>query len=493
MNKSTLLALLVFAALAAAVFVSMNVKPERGVSRLSLEQVDPAKVDRVVINTDSEVTLEKQGETWRIDGKLADGKSIDRIVQSIAAIRSSDLASRNSERYADLEVDDEKGVRVQLFSGGDAVADLVLGSAARAGSYVRSGDEVYAASGVYRASFSRDGASWVERRAFFDDAGEVDRVEVELQGEKKYALVKQDQVWKLEDPSLLEPGYRFDAAAAGRLVRSLVTIRAASILDEEPAGGLGETADRLRFRVAGDSVVRELTLGAAEDGSVVAKSSNREHAMTLPESVVANLRKPLSGLRDLGFVALNPGDASKVVIVEGDRRLELNKGDAGWVLGETTEAPPEDFEFDAGAVAQRLAMVSRLTGLAEAEGGIAIDAASAASRIEVSTQSDGPVVVGFGPESSLDDRQVVASVGNVDDRVYLVPVATRDQLLAGLESFKRVAPPPGMGGMGGLGGLDPAALQNLPPEVRNSLLQKMAEERQREEMMKRVMEAEAAK
>ena len=488
MNKSTLIALLIFTLLALVTFSTLREKPERGVRRWSLEHVDAAAVDRLLLGSgEEEIELKKQGDEWQLDGLRADGTTIDRVVATLAVLRSSDLASRSAGRFAELEVDDEKGKRVRLYSGADELADLVIGAPSPSGgSYVRDGEEVYSVAGVNRASYGRERDGWVEKRAFFDDFEDVIKVRVSVQGGTPYALVKKDERWELEDASLMPSDQRFDADQAKQLVRSLVSVRASEVFAEEPeASGFGDGVDKLEYHVEGDDAPRVLVLGATKDAAVYARSSQRDHVLALREFSAKNLRKTLAGLRDFNFVDLDMAHAKRLEIVDGASRLVLGKGQGGWKIDESSEAVGDDFELDLGAPGRRVATIGRLKGVAESSG--AIDVAEVSQSVRVTLEDDTVVAVGFGAESKWQERDVVEAKGNVDDKTYLVDKSARDRVLAGLDSFKkREAPAPGAGG---LGGLDPAALQNLPPEVRNSLLKKMAEERQREEMMKRAMEA----
>ncbi len=481
MNKSTLMALVVFAGLAVATLATLREKPERGVSRLSLEHVDAAAVDKLVLGEgEDEVALEKSDGVWRIDGVRADGTAIDRVVESLAAVRSSDLASRNAERYADLEVDDEKGKRVRVFSGGEELADLVIGGASQGGAYVRAGDEVYTVPRLYRASFARDRSGWIEKRAFFDDVEDVEKVRATLGGEA-FSIVEKDGAWALEDPSLLPADQRFDADRAQQWVRSLVTLRAAEVLETEPEdSGLAQSSDKVEFFVRGDAAARSLVFGGGDETNVYARSSERQRVLSLRAGNAKRVRLSLAELRDMSVVEVDPARASRIEIVDGEERLILAKGDAGWSIAESSQAVADDFDLDQGAVARRLAAIARLAGVAEAPAGV--DSASATQIVKI-TQGDDVVSVAFGGESKHEERDVVESVGG--GKTYLVAKSARDRIVAGLDSFARREAPPA----GGLGGIDPEALKNLPPEVRDSLLKKMAEERQREEMMKRALEA----
>jgi hypothetical protein len=492
MNKSTLLAVLVFVALAVGAVSTMREKPERGITRISFTQIDPDAVDRLVIRGADEVVLTREGELWKINGKRADGSAVERILESIAGLSSSDLATESEERFAELEVNEEKGTAVQVFLADQKLAELVIGSSARGGSHVRVGDAVYTVRGIHRAAFAREADSWIEKRIFFDDVDAVTRVEVALADQPAYALVKEDAAWKLEDPTLMPPGERFDADLASRLIRSLVGARAAELLDEDPgaAAGLGAGADQLRFSV-GDAEQRSLALGSAqEDGAVYARSSEREPVLTIRQGTVAELRKTVRELRDLSLLAFDTGTVEKIAIGDGASSLTLEKDGGGWRIAESSQTVEDDYALDVGAVHGRISRLAGLKALAEADASLIAEGGGfddSAASVSLSGGADDPATLTFGATVQWDDREVVLARGSVDDRTYLVEPYIRDQVLGGLASLKQRPAPPG----GGLGGLDPQALQNLPPEVRESLLKQMQQQAQ-QEAIQRAMEAQAA-
>ncbi len=238
----------------------------------------------------------------------------------------------------------------------------------------------------------------------------------------------------------------------------------------------------MSYRIKGDAAARTLELGTAEDGSVLARASTREPLFTVRESVAGTLRKTLGDLRDFGFVALDPNRARRLAIDYGDNRLVLEKSAGGWVVAESSTLLADDFELDPSAVMRRLGALVRATALREADAAQAFDVTAPRRSIVVTLDDDTTVVVAFGPEIEQDDRTLIAAVGNVDDKVYLAEESTVDGLFGGVESFERIAP---VLPQNGLGGIDPEALKNLPPEVRDSLLKQMAEQA----AMQRAMEA----
>ena len=51
------------------------------------------------------------------DGVEADKNAVKRLLEAIPKIDSSDLVTQDSSRFAEQEVDEEKGTRVAVFSG----------------------------------------------------------------------------------------------------------------------------------------------------------------------------------------------------------------------------------------------------------------------------------------------------------------------------------------------------------------------------------------
>jgi hypothetical protein len=492
MNKSTIIAVLVFAALGAAAVVTLRDKPERGITRISFAGIDPAKVDRVVVTGPHPIELTRDGETWKVGDKRADAGTVKTMLDTVKLIESGDVVTRNGERFAELEVDDEKGTRVQAFSGNTASADFVIGLATGGGSNVRVNDTVYLVKRVYKGPFARERALWLDRKLFADTANDAVRVEVQLAGQPPYALVKQGEDWKLEDPALLPAGDRFDAAAARGLVSALVTAQAKDVLDADPGEvktGLSAGADTLVFHLAAGEP-RSLRIGANDGGgNVYARASTRSDLVTIPDHLAKNLRKPLAQMRDLSLMAFDPAAAKRLEIIKDKERLVFEKDGEAWKIAESSAPAPSDFSLDPFAVTRRLSMLSTVRGVADAGGDPSAKTGldKPARKVTVGLADDHVVTLAFGAETKWEDADAVYARGNADDRTYIVRSGTRDSVLGGLDTFaKREQTSP-------LANLDPQALSNLPPEVRDSLLKQLAQQKQKDELLKKVMEQQGKK
>lgn len=482
MKKSTLLALVVFVALGVGVLLSKQGSPQRGITRVSFTDVDSGAIDRVEIVGEKAIDLRKAGDKWLLsNGKRADAGAVTRTLESITRIDSADLVTENPERFADLEVTEEKGATVKAFASGVSVAQFTLGKGARNGSYLRVGDSVYLVPRVYRGTFQRDESGWLERKLFADDLNGVDKVEIKLAGEDPYTLVKKGTEWVPEEGTELPDDFRFDHSAAKALASSLVGAQAKDVLDKVPDAtdpGLGDEADVLVFHVSGESTPRTLRLGKEAEGSTVyAQASSFDETLTVPTYLAKNLRKRFEDLRDLSLMDFDASTAKRLEVKNGDEHLVFAKVDEKWQLEESSN-PEESFELDPNEVARRIADVSRLRGLGFVEEGETSPIEPLAS-VTITSAGDERITLAFGKETKFEDQDAVIAEGNADSRRYIVQARARDNVLRGLESFRRQESP-----AGALGNLDPETLKNLPPEVRDGLMKKIAEEKKKEELMK---------
>jgi len=253
MKKSTLITLAVFAALLVAAVAVTTKKPERGITRLSYAEVKTDGVDRISITGKNPVELKKQDGKWRLDnGKEADNAAVTRLLDSVSKMKSNDLVTSDSSKYAEYEVDAEKGSTVALYAGNAKVAELTAGKNVSGGMAVRTDDGVFKVTGLAQMMFSKANGGWIEHRMFEDKPDEVSRVELKLAGQKPYVLVKKDNTWQPEDPKALPAGFRFDAEAARSLASQLASLRAKDFEDKDPGvekTGLDDKADTITFVV----------------------------------------------------------------------------------------------------------------------------------------------------------------------------------------------------------------------------------------------------
>lgn len=504
MKKSTLMIVAVFAVLCALVVWSQMQKPSKGITRISYGDLGTVDIDRLEISGPKPIKLHRENETWRVEtGKAAEPNAVSRVLQAIPEIDSTDLVTESKDRFAELEVDDEKGIGVKAYSGKDLVADFVIGRSTPNGSYVRTGNSVYLVGRLYASTFSRDASSWLNRKLFSDKLADVTRVEIPF-AKPPYVLVKQDNVWKLEDPSMLPKHFRFDNKAAGSFVSSLLNTRAKDILDKDPGTEitkLDEQAATLAFVIEekqGEdtkTIRRELRLGAevatpeaeAKDSkpskAVYAQLVGSSDVVTLADYTAKRFYNKATDFRDKRLMEFDQTKVTGLSIRDGSLRLSLEKQGAEWKIGKSSENIPEDFVLDPNAVTRRLSGIANATGTKVVEG-MSLAAAgltSSSTKVVVTTEDGKKLSLVFGKKTKEEERDMFYARGNADALVYLLTKWSRENLTGGLETFKKSETPPG-----GMPNFDPAALSKLPPNVRAGLMKQLQQKRRQQEIIQRM-------
>jgi hypothetical protein len=493
MNKNTLIAVVVFAALVAGGIYVLTREKSKGISRITLAAVDTNAIDALELTGKNAAKLVKKDNVWSVETatgtKLADESMVKRVLEAIPKVVSSDLVTNTSANFGEYEVDDEKGTRVKALAGGKAVAEFVLGKGAKGGSHIRVGDEVYAVSGIYSSTFARPSAEWIDKKVLADKIEEVTKVTLALAGKAPYTLVKTGEEWSVEG-DVLPKGFRFDASAAKRIVTSLVNLRAKDVLDTDPGvdttGLEGMLRDVVTYVVkSGETeTTREVVLGAVKDGAVYVRVTGRPDVYTVYESTVNTIKKQPQELRDMAMVKLDTAKVVKLAVVDGAKKVSLEKKGSDWSVVSASDKIPADFALDPAAVTRRLSAIANARGTevaSVAAGAAGLGAATVTAQLEDGSK----VVLSFGKQVKEKDKEIVYARGNIDDAIYVVTPYMKQNLTGVLDSFKKRADE---GGGDGIAGLDPKALSGLPPDVRAQLEQQINQKKREQEMLKKLQE-----
>ena len=123
MHKRTVIAFVVFVALLGVVMATIFKPQERNISRLSVPAIAAETVEKIVVDRAETYELVKEGEYWVLDdGRPADDAQIDRALESVGTLTSTELVSSNPAKHATYEVDDETGSRGDDLCRGSASA-----------------------------------------------------------------------------------------------------------------------------------------------------------------------------------------------------------------------------------------------------------------------------------------------------------------------------------------------------------------------------------
>jgi hypothetical protein len=206
----------------------------------------------------------------------------------------------------------------------------------------------------------------------------------------------------------------------------------------------------------------------------------------LPEHLAKNLRKSVTDLRDLSLMKVDVSAAKRLDIVKDGDRLVFEKDGDAWKIVESTKEVPKDFVLDPAAVVRRVGAIASARAVGTAPGGVALKQAGLdkpAQRVSVTLGDESVATLAFGKDAKAGETDGAYARGNADGETYVVNTFTRSNVLGGIQTFAKRED-----GASPLAGLDPQALSNLPPEVRESLIKQIHEKRQQDEMMRKIME-----
>ncbi len=480
MKKSTAIMVLVFAILLVVVLVRSGDDRERGVSRFSFGGLELTQSDRLEITDHGQTTvLVRTGEEWRIEGgRRAEASSVRNALEAVGKMASSKLLTRQPERFAELQVDADAGVEVAVSTQGQEVARFVIGSGGPGASSVRIGDEVFSVPGVYAGTFKRKGTGWVDRTIIELTPADINRLSVETGGDT-FTLVASGTGWTLHEPSVLPAGFRFDKDAAADLVTAFTKLRVREFIEvtpDEKRTGLGEGATVIRVeRKGSNEQALVLRVGTEQAGDTVYASLSTGDTFTISEHAAAKWTKGLGVVRDLGLLRFDPQRVQEVTIYDSGRALGLAREQAVWKIAESSVAVPAGFELDTMAVDAWLKMLTMLDADA-----LRPELTAKRERLDQSARW----LRLAGPEGILAELRVGRSEGageqtqwlvrgNADGGVYSLGQAMVERVLVTLPTLRKrtqMMPP------GGVGSIDPEALSKLPPEIREQILNQLAQQ-----------------
>ena len=500
LSKGAWVSLIVFAVLLVLVAVTRETRVEVGIKKLELTTLDKAEVKRIEVSGKHKALLTKDGAGWTVsdptspDKKLAAEKSsVDAALDALAELEAGAFVTGRQEKHADLEIDDDKGVRVKIESEKGPSLDVIFGRGAKGGgNYLRlaGSDEVYVGKGRFASLVKKDVNAWRKRKLLDVEADALSRVVVEPAGKAAYTLEAtlegegdaKKKTWRFVDGIELPEGFRVDATALGRIASSLAGLRATDFAEGVSDADTGLAEGSKLTATSKDGKSWTIRFGKEDDKKrVYARVEGDEQLYLISSYSVTSMLKDKLDLRDLTLMPFEATKAERALFRSPNGTVEVVKKDGVWTLVQP-ESTPDGFEFDAGGVEGKLSGLSRVRGASLVDPAPAAGASGLSApetSIEVTLEGGQSVRLAFGKEApKLDDKggQELFALG-ADGLVYRVAAFQKNRYEKPLDLFKKVEMPPmppggGMGGGMGMGG----GLDQLPPEVRKQLEQAMRQQ-----------------
>lgn len=463
MNKPTIAALAAFAVLLIAFFATREKEVSVGVQKFEVTPLSSSAIDTITITGANAAKLERGANGWTVadpskpDAKfVADEGQVTQTLTALGEFKAPDFVSDKADKHAEYEVTTEKGTSVVATGGGRAFS-VILGKASKSGGvYARKADAnaVFSSPSSLGYLVKKNVTAWRKKAIATAPVAELTQVDVVRADGSGWSVKSSDGAWSLA--SAAPAGFRFDPAAAQRLVGSITALTAKDFLAAD-----GDFSKAHLFTLTKkDGTAIKVTLSATkrDDGSFALKVDGDAQQYLVDSWLAEQLDKPLEGLRDLSLLSFDPAKVTKVTLTAAGKKTVVAKEGEAWKLVEPKTAPA-GVEFDGGQVPVQLARLKTLRGAKLVEKG-----ALGAPSTTIELVHDGkPVKLVFGADTGSGSEVFVK--GNADDLVYAIARAEKQVWSDGPKLFNKPPPPPDFGQMQGL--------EQLPPEIRRQLMEQL--------------------
>ena len=352
LTRKSLLLLLVVAVLAA--FNAIGPGGPAKDDLPSIPAVAPESVVRVVISTPvDKMTLERAStdatspdhERWLIVTPLqfpADGAQIRALLRTFATgipmEALVDQATNDSKTDEAYGLSNEKGLLVELFTGGELPsASVFIGkTAAGPSSFVRlpGGDAIYRADVGGCARYERPAADWRDKMALDADRTKVVGLLLEHGGEtlrftREASTAAADGTprpggWTLGDGTVPVDDETVDA-----VIRGLSRIRASEIHNPDYEAGFEAPRSRASLKLA-DGSEHVIVLGGRQGGDVAfVKVDDRTEVFRTAAQIARLMTQPVASFRDRALLAFDVADVATITYADGGLTVVLSQASEG--------------------------------------------------------------------------------------------------------------------------------------------------------------------
>lgn len=272
---------IIFAALLAFFLLSklFNKKSVRSFTT-DIIQIDTKAVDRIVFhnsNPSAQFEISKHDNGWTVKNTNIEAdalsSSVSALLDNLNNIKAQRPVAKSQDKWAEYEVDNEKGKRIELFSGSKVVEDLVIGrfnfnqQTRSAKSYVRrsNDDNVYVIDGFLSMSIGQSMDAFRDKNLVTVNSNDI--AEINIQSELGNRSAKKENYWVDQSGTVL------DSTTMANYVNKLARVSGTSFYDNSdlPATPIKEMQLTLQ-----NGEATTIKCYAASEGFVIHSSQNPE-------------------------------------------------------------------------------------------------------------------------------------------------------------------------------------------------------------------------
>lgn len=350
MNQKTLIALGAMAVVAILAVVTMRA-PQKGervgprqrpIAALKAEAVKELEI--TANNAKDKVAFKLDGGLWKMTAPApqpADQSQLKTAIEQLEKTQFGDLVTEKKERFADLEVSEEKGAHVVARDGGGKVLlDAWIGKSVSGFTMVRPADkdQVWQATGIFKYTYAKDTKNWRDHTVLSFGRDDTDRLAVEA-GAQKVVLEKlpppadaakdndkaaaTEAKWKVVESTVkVDP---LDDAAVSSMVTALSSLSASDFDDSGNLADAGLAPPRARITITNKGTALTLLLGAVKGEDLSAQVEGRSQIYLLRKYAVDRVvQKPID-FRDKTVVKAKEADLVGLDVSTAGESYSLEK------------------------------------------------------------------------------------------------------------------------------------------------------------------------
>lgn len=245
--KRSLILLMILVALIGIYWAVQSSRPVAKADR-PFVALDTAKVVMLRVESATDVVeLSRRGAQWFVTAPLefpATSRNVEQALGRLTEMKMLTLITNRAERFAEFQVDDETGVKVEA-SDGKTTAAFRLGKMGPTGGtcYARmeGSNDVWEISGNQTPSFKRAVKDWRDKTISEYDREDFLKFTVEFPGQS-FTLTRQDTTWKAKSEA---EEFDADKNQVSRLTGLLSRMSGVDFADTLSSGAFDSPACRI--------------------------------------------------------------------------------------------------------------------------------------------------------------------------------------------------------------------------------------------------------
>jgi hypothetical protein len=263
---------------------------ESGEYEAIVEGLTADQVDRVKIEGEESLELQKENNTWLVDGYVAEAQTVDELIGALLKPTSVQVVAETATTHEGLGVNEALRTLITLGAG-DREKVFWVGTSSGDGRYVRfeGSDKVYLVEGVPFSGTSVTVADWVETMIVQIPQDTIEKIEI-IRGRQTLVLEQREGEWFVAGSE-----EAIDESGIGAVLGSLASLTTQGLAEDQVAN---MPPPRVRVMVTRQGDATEIAFAdGPNEGMAQAAVEGRKGIFTIADSVVENFEIERSELR----------------------------------------------------------------------------------------------------------------------------------------------------------------------------------------------------